>query len=64
MYGINDVIKMVEAFSNISHNRDNTEKCIEELEKLVEYPEPVLQEFLKSINTIGQNIENKFQRRI
>lgn len=59
MYGINDVIKMTEAFSNISENRDNPEKCMEELEKLVDYPENVLKEFLQSINAIGENLTGK-----
>jgi hypothetical protein len=32
---------------------------MEELEKLVDYPENVLKEFLQSINAIGENLTGK-----
>ncbi len=36
MYGINDVIKITEAFSNISENRDNPEEFLHSINTIKE----------------------------
>lgn len=59
MYGIKDVIRLTESFCNISGNKDNPEKCVEELEKIVDYPVAVVSEFVNSINAIGENLTVK-----
>lgn len=45
-YKSTDVQKMIDVFAEITENKDNTEKVIQELKKIIDYPVDVLEKFL------------------
>lgn len=55
MYGTRDVCKLVDAFYEITKNKDNAEVVCDQLTKVVDYPPRVIQEFLECMNTIGES---------
>lgn len=58
-YKSTDVDKMINVFSTISKNENNTEVIFTEMEKLVEYPANIIQEFLKCM-TVLSNKDNNY----
>lgn len=57
-YKSSDVQKMVDVFAEISENRDNQTKVMDELKKLVDYPENVILEFLHCIEILNDKDES------
>lgn len=57
-YKSTDVEKMIDVFSEISENKDNQTKVIEELQKLINYPVNVLQEFLHCMEILESKDQN------
>ena len=57
-YKSTDVEKMIDVFSEISENKDNRTKVMEELQKLINYPVNVLQEFLHCMEILEDKDEN------
>ena len=56
-YTSKDTEKMIDVFASIADKRDNPEELYKEMLKIVDYPVPVLQEFLNCMTTL----ENKNQ---
>ena len=56
-YTSKDTEKMIDVFASITDKKDNTEELYKEMLKIVNYPVPVLQEFLNCMTTL----ENKNQ---
>lgn len=56
-YTSKDTEKLIDVFASIADKRDNPEELYKEMLKIVNYPVPVLQEFLNCMTTI----ENKNQ---
>lgn len=57
-YKSTDVEKMIDVFSEISENKDNQTKVMEELQKLINYPVNVLQEFLHCMEILESKDQN------
>ena len=55
-YSSDDVLKLIDIFSNISDGIDDEILLRKEIEKLTQYPTQVVEEFLKCVDLI---IENK-----
>ena len=56
-YTSKDTEKLIDVFASIADKRDNPEELYKEMLKIVNYPVPVLQEFLNCMTTL----ENKNQ---
>jgi len=52
-YTTKDTEKMVNVFATISEKRNNLEEIINEIKQLLDYPVPVLQEFLKCMEILS-----------
>lgn len=57
-YKSTDIQKMIDVFAEISDNKDNSAKILEELKKLVDYPVNILQEFLNCMNILEGKDDN------
>ena len=52
-YTSKDTEKMIDVFASISDQRDNPEELYKEMLKIVDYPVPVLQEFLNCMTALN-----------
>lgn len=52
-YTSKDTEKMIDVFASIADKRDNLEELYKEMLKIVDYPVPVLQEFLNCMTTLN-----------
>ena len=52
-YTTKDTEKMVNVFAAISEKRNNPKEIINEIKQLLDYPVPVLQEFLKCMEILS-----------
>ena len=57
-YTSKDTEKMIDVFASIANKRNNPEELYKEMLKIVDYPVPVLQEFLNCMTSL----ENKNQK--
>ena len=57
-YKSTDIQKMIDVFAEITENRNNPEKVMQELRKLVNYPVKVLDEFLHCMEILDDKDEN------
>ena len=58
-YTVKDVENMIDTFGEIVENKDSPEVVIEELEKLIDYPIPVLQEFLNCMEIFSKKTNDE-----
>lgn len=58
-YTVKDVEKMIDTFSEINDKKDSPENVIEELKKLIDYPIPVLQEFLNCMEIFSKRTNDE-----
>ena len=58
-YTVKDVENMIDTFGEIIEKKDSPEDIIEELEKLIDYPIPVLQEFLNCMEIFSKKTNNE-----
>ena len=58
-YTSKDTEKMIDVFASIADKRDNPEELYKEMLKIVDYPVPVLQEFLNCM-TLLEKKDEKF----
>jgi len=49
---------MVNVFATISEKRNNPEEIVNEIKQLLDYPVPVLQEFLKCMEILSSKDQN------
>ena len=63
-YKTSDVEKMIDTFSTIQDKKEQNdhEGIINELVKLINYPVPVLREFLKCMNAFSNKDENYLKK--
>ena len=52
-YTSKDTEKMIDVFASIANKRDNHEELYKEMLKIVNYPVPVLQEFLSCMTALN-----------
>ena len=52
-YTSKDTEKMIDVFASIADKRDNPEELYKEMLKIVDYPVPVLQEFLNCMTALN-----------
>jgi len=52
-YTSKDTEKMIDVFASIADKRDNPEELYKEMLKIVNYPVPVLQEFLNCMTALN-----------
>ena len=57
-YNSKDTEKMINVFAALAEKQDNPTEISNEIVKLIDYPMPVLQEFLKCIEVLGKHDEN------
>lgn len=57
-YSTTDVDEMIDTFSTISENENNTEVIFGEMKRLFKYPTNVLQEFLKCMDELSNKDQN------
>lgn len=57
-YNSKDTEKMIDVFAALAEKRDNPTEIANEIVKLLDYPVPVLQEFLKCMNVLEKHDEN------
>ena len=57
-YNSKDTEKMINVFAALTEKQDNPTKISNEIVKLLDYPVPVLQEFLKCIEVLANHDEN------
>ena len=57
-YKASDIEKMIDVFAEITENKDNTEKVVEEIKKIVDYPVNVLQEFIHCMEILEDKDED------
>ena len=57
-YKSSDIEKMIDVFAEITENKDNTEKVVEEIKKIVDYPVNVLQEFIHCMEILEDKDED------
>lgn len=58
-YTVKDVEKMIDTFGEIIEKKDSPEDIIEELKKLIDYPIPVLQEFLNCMEIFSKKTNDE-----
>ena len=51
-YKSSDIEKMIDVFAEISENKNNPKRIVEEIKKLVNYPVNVINEFLNCMNIL------------
>ena len=56
-YTSKDIEKMIDVFASIADKKDNPEELYKEMLKIVDYPVPVIQEFLNCMTAL--NDKNK-----
>lgn len=52
-YTSKDTEKLIDVFASIADKRDNPEELYKEMLKIVDYPVPVLQEFLNCMTALN-----------
>ena len=52
-YTSKDTEKMIDVFASIANKRNNPEELYKEMLKIVDYPVPVLQEFLSCMTALN-----------
>ena len=52
-YTSKDTEKMIDVFASIADKKDNTEELYKEMLKIIDYPVPVLQEFLNCMTALN-----------
>ena len=52
-YTSKDTEKMIDVFASIADKKDNPEELYKEMIKIVDYPVPVLQEFLNCMTALN-----------
>jgi hypothetical protein len=57
-YNSKDTEKMIDVFAALAEKRDNPAEIGNEIVKLLDYPVPVLQEFLKCMDVLEKHDEN------
>lgn len=57
-YNSKDTEKMINVFAALTEKQDNLTEISNEIVKLLDYPVPVLQEFLKCIEVLANHDEN------
>ena len=57
-YTSKDTEKMIDVFASIADKKDNLEELYKEMLKIVDYPVPVLQEFLNCMTTLENKNQN------
>ena len=57
-YNSKDTEKMINVFAALAEKQDNLTKINNEIVKLLNYPVPVLQEFLNCMEILGKHDEN------
>jgi len=57
-YSSKDTEKLIDVFASIADKRDNPEELYKEMLKIVDYPVPVLQEFLNCMTTLENKNQN------
>ena len=58
-YTTKDVELMVNTFCSIIEKEESGEKITEELRTLLDYPVPVIEEFIKSVGAISDTLDIK-----
>ena len=56
-YTSKDTEKMIDVFASIADKKDNPEELYKEMLKIVDYPVPVLQEFLNCMTALEKKDE-------
>lgn len=60
-YTSKDTIKLIDIFAKLSETSEDKSLLLSELKKLTEYPLEVLEEFIKSIDSINiKNIKDNY----
>ena len=62
-YNSKDTEKMINVFAALAEKQDNPAEISNEIVKLLDYPVPVLQEFLKCMEVLG-NMMKTISRKI
>ena len=57
-YNSKDTEKMINVFTALAEKQDNPTEISNEIVKLLNYPVPVLQEFLNCMEILGKHDEN------
>ena len=57
-YNSKDAEKMINVFAALAEKQNNTAEISNEIVKLLDYPVPVLQEFLKCMEVLEKHDEN------
>lgn len=57
-YTSKDTEKMIDVFASIADKKDNPEELYKEMLKIVNYPVPVLQEFLNCMTSLKDKNQN------
>lgn len=57
-YTSKDTEKMIDVFASIANKRNNPEELYQEMLKIVDYPIPVLQEFLNCMTSLENKNQN------
>ena len=57
-YTSKDTEKMIDVFASIANKRNNPEELYKEMLKIVDYPVPVLQEFLNCMTSLENKNQN------
>lgn len=57
-YTSKDTEKMIDVFASIANKRNNPEELYQEMLKIVDYPVPVLQEFLNCMTSLENKNQN------
>lgn len=57
-YNSKDTEKMINVFAALAEKQDNSTEISNEIVKLLDYPVPVLQEFLKCMEVLEKHDEN------
>ena len=52
-YTSKDTEKMIDVFASIADKKDNTEELYKEMLKIIDYPVPILQEFLNCMTALN-----------
>lgn len=58
-YTVKDVENMIDTFGEIVEKKDSPEDVIEELKKIIDYPIPVLQEFLNCMEIFSKKANDE-----
>lgn len=57
-YTSKDTEKMIDVFASIADKKDNPEELYKEMLKIIDYPVPVLQEFLNCMTALESKNQN------